>query len=168
MNAYHERITELFDEYYRDKTAVKRRTEQANALIEEFIDKHGKRPPASVCSRLATYILLDTLTDSHPDKMSREEYPIMTETQRKRRDEIPSKNVYYERRDYVGFRKTYEKDDEKATGYVKKYPIYNAVSDDVAEEQDAGIDVLTLLEGADLTERQREAIELVFFDDMTQ
>ena len=79
---YHDKITDLFDEYYSvekgAKPAPNKRIESADSLIEEYIEQHGKRPPASVLSRLATYVLLDTLTDSHPDKMSREEYPIMS------------------------------------------------------------------------------------------
>ena len=79
---YHDKITDLFDEYYSAekgaKPAPNKRIENADALIEDYIEQHGKRPPASVLSRLATYVLLDTLTDSHPDKMSREEYPIMS------------------------------------------------------------------------------------------
>src|SRR5690625_1022213 len=82
---YHDKITDLFDEYYSvekgAKPAPNKRIESADALIEDYIEQHGKRPPASVLSRLATYVLLDTLTDSHPDKMSREEYPIMSYAQ---------------------------------------------------------------------------------------
>src|SRR5690625_176538 len=79
---YHDIITELFDEYYEAESDAKptsnRRIDASKALIEEYIEAHGERPPASVLSRLATYILLDTLSDSHPDKMAREEYPIMS------------------------------------------------------------------------------------------
>src|SRR5690625_167064 len=79
---YHDKITELFDAYYLaqadEKSTSNKRIEAANAIIEEYIEAHAERPPASVLSRLATYVLLDTLTDSHPDKMSREEYPIMS------------------------------------------------------------------------------------------
>lgn len=79
---YHDKITDLFDEYYSAEKGAKptpnKRIESADSLIEDYIEQHGKRPPASVLSRLATYVLLDTLTDSHPDKMSREEYPIMS------------------------------------------------------------------------------------------
>jgi len=82
---YHDKITDLFDEYYSAdkgaKPAPNKRIESADSLIEDYIEQHGKRPPASVLSRLATYVLLDTLTDSHPDKMSREEYPIMSYAQ---------------------------------------------------------------------------------------
>src|SRR5690625_3580568 len=79
---YHDKITELFDAYYLaqadEKSTSNKRIEAANAIIEEYIEAHAERPPASVLSRLATYVLLDTLTDSHPDKMTREEYPIMS------------------------------------------------------------------------------------------
>src|SRR5699024_4025630 len=79
---YHDKISDLFDEYYSAvkgaKPAPNKRIESADSLIEDYIEQHGKRPTASVLSRLATYILLDTLSDSHPDKMSREEYPIMS------------------------------------------------------------------------------------------
>src|SRR5690625_821373 len=82
MIDYHERITALYDEYYAakadDNPTPNKRIDDANALIEQYVEATGNRPPSSVLSRLATYILLDTLTDSHPDKMSREEYPIMS------------------------------------------------------------------------------------------
>src|SRR5690625_1910904 len=81
---YHDRVTWLFDSYYIVKKAsdngesipVKARLLNANDLIEHYIGLHGKRPPNSVLSRLAVYILLDDLSDSHPDKLAREEYPI--------------------------------------------------------------------------------------------
>ena len=79
----HDDISALFDAYYDAKKAgdsipPNKRIESADAIVEQYVEINGKRPPASVLSRLATYVLLDTLTDSHPDKMSREEYPIMS------------------------------------------------------------------------------------------
>lgn len=77
---YHDKVTDLFDEYYTASQDAKpepiKRIDASNSLVEEYIDQHGKRPPNAVLSRLSTYILLDTLSDSHPDKMSRDEYPI--------------------------------------------------------------------------------------------
>ena len=53
---YHDKITDLFDEYYSAekgaKPAPNKRIENADALIEDYIEQHGKRPPASVLSRL--------------------------------------------------------------------------------------------------------------------
>jgi len=79
---YHDKVTKLFDEYYREgdgeKPSPSLRIERSNAIIEDYIDNHDKAPPNAVLSRLATYILLDDLSDPHPDKMTREEYPIMS------------------------------------------------------------------------------------------
>src|SRR5690625_5648678 len=85
----HDDITALFDVYYDAKKAdvqaesipPNKRIESADAIVEQYVEINGKRPPASVLSRLATYILLDTLSDSHPDKMSRDEYPIASYAQ---------------------------------------------------------------------------------------
>lgn len=79
----HNDITALFDAYYDAKKAgasipPNRRIESADNIVEQYVEANGKRPPASVLSRLATLLLLDTLTDSHPDKMARDEYPIMS------------------------------------------------------------------------------------------
>src|SRR5690606_30615785 len=108
MNAYHERITELFNEYYAapkdDKPTPNKRIETADEIIEDYIEKYGERPSKSILSRLATYILLDTLTDSHPDKMSREEYPIMSYSQTGRyfARNITLKDIEYSREDVIG------------------------------------------------------------------
>jgi len=79
---YHDKITDLYDVYYKankdESPTVSERNSASNALIEAYVVEHGKRPPNAITSRLATYILLDDLTDSHPDKMAREEYPIMS------------------------------------------------------------------------------------------
>src|SRR5690554_7692851 len=82
----HDDITALFDAYYDAKKAgdsipPNKRIESADAIVEHYVEINGKRAPARVCSRLATYILLDTLTDSHPDKMTRGEYAIMSDNQ---------------------------------------------------------------------------------------
>ena len=81
---YHDKITQLFDAYYDDKkaggdgTSLSERLTDSDAIIEHYVEQYGERPPASVLSRLATLLILDTLSDSHPDKMARDEYPIMS------------------------------------------------------------------------------------------
>ena len=105
----HDDITALFDAYYDAKKAgasipPNKRIENADAIVEHYVEANGKRPPASVLSRLATYILLDTLSDSHPDKMAREEYPIMSYGQTGRYFERNTtiKGVEYSQEDVIG------------------------------------------------------------------
>ncbi|WP_298833757.1 hypothetical protein [uncultured Planococcus sp.] len=59
-------------------------------ITERYYDNCGKHAPADVLERLASLILFDDITDPHPDKMTREEYPIMSESQRDERlaDEV--------------------------------------------------------------------------------
>jgi hypothetical protein len=56
-------------------------------LIESYIAATGHRPDSVQLDRLATLCLYEEITDNHPDKMTREEYPIMSEEQYARRTE---------------------------------------------------------------------------------
>src|SRR5690625_298592 len=105
----HDYITALFDAYYDAKKAgdsipPNKRIESADAIVEQYVEVNGKRPPASVLSRLATYILLDVLSDPHPDKMSRDEYPIMSYGQTGRYFERNTtlQDVEYSQEDVIG------------------------------------------------------------------
>lgn len=170
----HEYTNELIDEAYRRRdegkpTSSDERVTNADALCESCFDQVGVYPPPNVLTRLAWYVVFDEMTDMHPDKMTREEYPIMTETQRLRRfNEIPTKNVYFNGRDFVGSVKTCEKKDTDDTGRINKRPIYNTLSDAEKEAKDTEIDVMKIIDKAKLTERQKEAIELVYFEGLTQ
>lgn len=82
----HDDITALFDAYYDAKKAgslipPNKRIESADAIVEQYVEVNGQRPPKGVLSRLATYVLLDELSDPYPDKMSRDEYPIASYAQ---------------------------------------------------------------------------------------
>jgi hypothetical protein len=61
------------------------RSRAINALIDEYIASTGERPDSAELERLTNAVLHEELTDKSPDKMSREEYPIMSETQLARR-----------------------------------------------------------------------------------
>src|SRR5690625_946385 len=105
----HDDITAQFDAYYDAKKAgdtipPNKRIESADAIVEQYVEINGKRPPASVLSRLATYILLDVLSDPHPDKMSRDEYPIMSygQTGRYFARNTTLKDVEYSQEDVIG------------------------------------------------------------------
>ena len=173
----HDDITALFDAYYDAKKAdvhavsipPNKRIESADAIVEHYVEVNGERPPSSVLSRLATYLLLDNLTDDFPDKVSRDDYPILSYTQiGRRRREIPSENVYFDKSDFGGMRTVYEKDDNNDTGDAKYYPVYSPIVDEVDVRIEASMEVKSILNKANLTYRQRQAIDLIYFRDLTQ
>lgn len=63
---------------------VKDRSERISE-IKSWLNAQERQPDPSELERLADYILREELTDSHPDKVTREEYPILSETQLSRR-----------------------------------------------------------------------------------
>ena len=165
----HDDITALFDAYYDAKKAgnsipPNKRIESADALIEDYIEQHGKRPPASVLSRLATYVLLDTLSDNHPDKMSREEYPIMSYGQTGR---YFARNGTIAPEPYAQESVMGRKSSAKEWGSDNSDALLFA-DDPMLMGVIESADLYALLDNANLTDRQRQAIDLVYFEDMTQ
>lgn len=66
-----------------------------DTLIDAYIEQTGQVPKGNQVQRLANWVLLEKLTDSHPDKVTIEEYPIMTNRQLRKRymREIPSEII---------------------------------------------------------------------------
>src|SRR5690625_3677598 len=165
----HDDITALFDAYYDAKKAgstipPNKRIESADVIVEHYVEANGERPPSSVLSRLATYLLLDTLADTHPDKMARDEYPVMSYRQTGRyfaRNGTIAPEPYTQ--ESVMGRKSSAKewgsDNSDALLFAD-----NPMLLDVIEKAD----LYALLDSANLTDRQRQAIDLVYFEDMTQ
>lgn len=54
-------------------------------LIESYIDQIGARPDGLQLQRLTNYLLADELKDRTPDKLTRAEFPIMSDRQYKTR-----------------------------------------------------------------------------------
>ena len=79
-------IDELFTKDKAEKLARQTRLDASDRLIEAYVSRTGNRPPSAQLGRLATLILRDELADPHPDKMTREEYPILSESQRDERE----------------------------------------------------------------------------------
>jgi len=48
-------------------------------MIDAYIEQVGKRPDGDVLERLTNVVLHEELSDPRPDKMTIEEYPIMSE-----------------------------------------------------------------------------------------
>lgn len=118
--------------------------------------------------KFAELIMYEELTWSHPDKMSIVEYPVMSDWQAKERRDKTSfpGEVTYNDRQHNGRRKSHS---------VGKNGEVNVSKHRMPSFEDEGIeafinevDVKTLLDSAKLTDRQRQAIELVYFEDMTQ
>ena len=86
-------------------STAEQRIERVSELTEAYYEHVGKHADSNVLERLASLILYEELTDPHPDKMTREEYPIMSDSQREERlgDEVSdiwAESVGTDGRDY--------------------------------------------------------------------
>lgn len=76
-------VTALIDEAIEDRQL---RINRIDDLIENYVTQTGERPNGVQLDRLSSYILREELEgDNRPDKMTLEDNPIMTESQRGRR-----------------------------------------------------------------------------------
>lgn len=50
-------------------------------MTDEYIKQTGQTPDGVQVQRLANWLLLEDLSNNHPDKVTREEYPFMTKRQ---------------------------------------------------------------------------------------
>ena len=57
-----------------------------NELITEYINYTGEKPPESCLERLANFILKDHLSCTHPDKLTNEVNPILSNRQQQTRN----------------------------------------------------------------------------------
>ncbi len=165
----HDYVSALINEAYKrisdeKPTTPQERVSKAEELTEAYYAQLGLQPAESVLSRLAWYLVFDDMTDSHPDKMTREEYPIMSEHQ----SGVRRKREYTLSDIYTG------KNDETIGRYSDSEGIKRRVYDYMTPERDDYVidtkylDLYSAIDNAGLTARQREAIDLVYFEDMTQ
>lgn len=61
------------------------RAKEIKSLTDVYVASVGQRPEPKQLERLADLLLYEELRDTHPDKMAREEYPIMSDHQLSRR-----------------------------------------------------------------------------------
>lgn len=87
------RIDELWKRTKAGKLPRKQRFVAVEELTEEYYRATGKQPDWKALDKLATLCLYEEVTDPHPDKMTRDEYPIMSDTQEEKRhaDEVSDK-----------------------------------------------------------------------------
>ncbi|MBY0023770.1 hypothetical protein J2W97_000847 [Paenibacillus jamilae] len=96
---FHDAVAELIAEGIADRTE---RMIAIQALIDAYVNSIGEVPEAAELERLTDYILREELTDTHPDKMTRTEYPIMSKYQEDRRRENEYEDVLAESYDVNG------------------------------------------------------------------
>lgn len=79
---FNDAVTELIEQRIQPR---EKRIQAINALIDEYVTVIEKVPCGRQLERLTDEILREELTDTHPDKMTREEYPIMSDNQYRRK-----------------------------------------------------------------------------------
>src|SRR5690606_5783163 len=150
-------------------------SEYALAQAEHYHTEQakGKNPPiplrdSNALNNCADLILYEELSWSHADKMSIVEYPILSTDQEALRNAkyTPHSDLQYGDRRYTGRRKTHFTDD-KGTPQVRNSRIVDP-HDPTIERVIEYTDLYDALDNAGLTGRQRQAIGLVFFENMTQ
>ncbi|PAD72430.1 hypothetical protein [Paenibacillus campinasensis] len=72
---FNEEVTHLITRQIEDRGE---RMATVQALIDRYISEHGATPDPAQLERLTDYILREELTDRHPDKITRNEYPFMS------------------------------------------------------------------------------------------
>lgn len=164
----HDYTSELIDEAYRRKTegptTAQERVQKADELCEAHYAQIGQWPSEGILSRLAWYIVFDEMTDGNPHKVSAEEFPILSESQYRTRlnREKSISNVYTGENDETIGRYTDE------NGVKRRIYDYMTPKRDMSLVPTKYLDLYNAIDNAGLTERQRQAIELVYFEGMTQ
>lgn len=165
----HEYVSALIDEAYQRKQSdepmtAQERVDKADELCEAYYAQMTQMPSSAVLSRLAWYIDLDHMTDRNAHKASQAEYPILSEHQLayRRKHESTLENVYTGKNDATIGRYT-DHDGKKRRIYD-----YMTPERDMALMPTEHLDLYTALDSAGLTARQREAVDLVYFEGMTQ
>ena len=165
----HDYTSDLIDEAYRRKgadnpTTHLERAREADSLCEAHYAIIGDFPAESVLSRLAWYIVFDEMTDKNEHKVAQEEYPILSEWQTEyRHGKESSKPDVYTGKDDITIGRRTDHD-----GVKRRIYDYMTPERDMALVPTKYLDLYSALDNAGLTERQRQAIDLVYFEGMTQ
>lgn len=180
----------LYEEYTKIKRKVERgmlplvarnpaidraTTDYAIAHADHYLANQaaGKNPPvplknAALLDRFADLVMWEELKWSHPDKMSIVEYPVMSDTQAETRAEKQPlcEDLSFGDRRFAGKRTKYFTDDN-GSPQVRKSRL--ADSHDAEKDRvETNADLYDALANAGLTDRQRQAIDLVYFENLTQ
>ena len=120
-------INRLINQLYLDAASISRK--ELIATIKMITDKYvletGERMNNRSLEALGTLLLREELTDNHPDKMSRVEYPMMSDSQYKRRlsSEVFNHDLNIGTGVLIGHRALYHAD-SKGKSYHGRQAIY--------------------------------------------
>lgn len=78
------RLLAFVDEHGEPPT-IATRNQIIEALFDTYVAETGNVPDGNQVQRLANWLLLEDLTNNHPDKVTREAYPFMTKRQMRTR-----------------------------------------------------------------------------------
>ena len=166
----HDYVSALIDGAYSRKnagnpTAPSERVSHAEAICESYYAQVGQQPPSAVLSRLAWYLVFDEMTDSHPDKMTREEFPMISRSQEKlrRRREMPISDVYTGNSDINIGRYTDKKDGVKRIMYD-----YMTPAKDSALIPSDYLVLIEAIDSADLSNNQRTVLRRIYVEGFNQ
>jgi hypothetical protein len=102
------KLLSIIDENGQPPT-IEIRNAAIEALFDAYIDQTGEVPDGVQVQRLGNWLLLEDMTNNHPDKVTREEYPFLTKRQlrtrynRERADENIPETLTHQR--YLGGKK---------------------------------------------------------------
>ncbi|MEH7117249.1 hypothetical protein V7128_07480 [Neobacillus vireti] len=85
ITQFNEKAEDLSKTKLEDAPPVEVRNKQVDEMIEEYYMFVGKMPKSEALRHLADYILISDLKNKDVDKVSNEEYPILSNIQLKRR-----------------------------------------------------------------------------------
>ncbi|QYG88328.1 hypothetical protein [Bacillus atrophaeus] len=77
----HEMITDMYTRTKEGNMSRLDRIEEITALADAYFDAVGEHPETKALERMANLVLYEELSDPHADKMTRDEYPFLSESQ---------------------------------------------------------------------------------------
>lgn len=183
MTSYNEKLAQDYetirDKVRRGMLPLVARNPEIERVVGEYAVAHahhydvkrekGESPPinykdSDTLDRFADLIMYEELTWSHPDKMSIVEFPVASDRNEKsyREKYSPNPDLQYGDRRFLG-RRTTTFTDNVGNPQMRKTRVPLPVDPTIISVE-THLDLYDALDNADLTDKQRQAISLVFFD----
>lgn len=102
---YKEQFSDYVGELIEQDLTIEKRCNEIELLTERYVEFAGKKPNPFELERLANYLLKEHLQDKNPDKITAENYPVLSERQtrsRKSKEFIKDEGIL----DYIKLKKS--------------------------------------------------------------